>query len=83
MNKEQIISELCAMASALSEIKDSNAMPHDCFCSLATERDDYPFFKFDPAIIEFFRDAIAEKLERDHYGDKKSSRFLLNSRNTQ
>lgn len=82
MTKDQIISELCAMASALGEVKDHNTMPHDCFCELAIEHDDY-FFKFDPAIIDFFRDAIAEKLERDHYGDKKGSRFLLNSRNTQ
>ena len=62
VNKNTVIATLCALSTKLASQLDNHEYSHDCFCPLSDFKGD---FRFDDKYLEFIKDAVKEKYERE------------------
>ena len=60
MDKEEVISRLCGVVTAVGTGVFKNKESHDCFCDSAV----IPYPVVSPDIIEFIEDAITEAIHK-------------------
>ena len=60
LTKEQVIEELCSLATKVGREKFNHAIPHDCFCGdNGFSKND---FQFDPEVLDFIIKCVENKL---------------------
>ena len=72
LTKEQVIEELCNLATRVSGEKFNHTLPHDCFCgeNKFSEND----FQFDSEVLDFIIKCVEENLWLNW---KYSSQYVL------
>ena len=63
MNKEDIIMQLCDLASRVGEVKFRHAVPHDCFCEESSPDDNY--FQFDEKVLAYIVETVNTRLQEE------------------
>ena len=62
--KEEVICQLCGLASRVGEVKFRHAIPHDCFCDESNPDDNY--FQFDEEVLGYIVDSVNMRLRGDY-----------------
>ncbi len=63
MNREEVISRMCKLASKVNTEKFKWSLPSDCFCEESTGSFS---FQFDEEVLEFIEQAVKDKLDTLH-----------------
>lgn len=61
--KEEVILQLCDLASRVGEVKFRHTVPHDCFCDEGSPDDNY--FQFDEKVLAYIVEAVNERLREE------------------
>ncbi len=64
MEKHEVISAFCELSSEVMREKFSCDLPADCFCD-DHYKPRFENFQFSELIIDFIKEAVAEKLESE------------------
>lgn len=62
MTRKEVLIKLCEITTSVMERQYRGLYTADCFCN---EDIDNPNFQFEPEILDFIQQAIAEKIIRD------------------
>lgn len=60
MTKQEVLMSLCSICHSVMDKKFDYMEPADCFCVGSSDSN----FQFSPKVLDFIRDAVREKLER-------------------
>ena len=60
LDKQQIISRLCALATKVGEDAFNNLKAHDCFCGDKFSND----FRFEEEVLRYIESAVNHKLSK-------------------
>lgn len=62
-SKEDVILQLCDLASRVGEVKFRHAIPHDCFCDESNP--DYKYFQFDERVLAYIVETVNARLREE------------------
>jgi len=61
LSKQQVIEELCTLATRVGSEEFGHTLPHDCFCGENSFIDGD--FQFDSEVLEFIEKCVEERLQ--------------------
>jgi len=64
MNRTEVITSLCEVASKVGSKVFQDNYAHDCFCS-DPRANNYKDFRFETPVMDFIIEAVNEKIERE------------------
>ena len=64
MNRQEIITRFCALASRVGSKAFYHELDHDCFCESEFSSYDPCCFRFDESVLEFIEKAVNDALTR-------------------
>lgn len=67
MDKSEVIEALCILANEAGEHRFNHTVASDCFCQYSGPDES---FLFDEEVLQFIKDAVDEKLNREKSHDK-------------
>ena len=67
MDKSEVIEALCVLADKVGEQRFNHTVASDCFCENGGPDES---FRFDKEVLQFIKDAVDEKLNREKSHDK-------------
>ena len=68
MKKQEVIAQLCELASMVGNDVFNSQLPHDCFCDPLPD----PYYQFDSQVMEFISNAVKSAIAEFKSGMKKS-----------
>lgn len=63
LEKAEVIEALCILADKVGEHKFNHTVASDCFCE---NGDPEEYFRFDEEVLQFIKDAVDEKLNKEN-----------------